>query len=122
MAEPTPEEFEAQQEIVKRVEVFGDDARKMGLYMEGFSVGVGVSPMDAHRHNHEGREEEEEVQTFMIGTFVVGEQAFSDRVLEPEKHDEDMTFRTLTAGADPFEVLREEMRKKNEDGKGPFDE
>ena len=98
------------EEFRERIEKFGDEARKVGLYLEN---------MAGMQHAHS---EDEEPQTIVAATFIVGEQAFSDRVLNPEKHEEDKTFRTLTAGADPFDELRERMKKNIEEGKDPFDE
>lgn len=111
--EPRDEEF------LKKMSDFENEARKIGLYVDGFMVAEG------HLQHDPSQPPTPDDQTNgkqVVVNFFVGEQAFDNRVLEPEKHEEDTTFRTLTAGADPFEVLKEEMRKKREEGKGPFDE
>lgn len=52
--------------------------------------------------------------------FLVGEAAFDDRVLNPEKFAEETEFRALGASADPGSIVGEEIRKDFLDGKGLF--
>lgn len=81
-------------------------ADHLGLYMQGFAVGA----LPNHDHNP-FEDEEPEAHMLLLATFAVGEVAFSDRIMNPEKYDEDGKFREITIDADPLEVSFEELKR-----------
>lgn len=85
----------------------------MGLYLQGVALGGLPDP-----------DNEEEVSPMLLATFAVGSEAFSDRVMNPEKYDEDGKFRELAIEADPIDIIYEELQAEYlaEMGEEPDDE
>lgn len=89
----------------ERIQKLEKSADKLGLYMQGAALGG----LPGHGDDDD---EEENVATLLLATFAVGSEAFSDRVMNPDKYDEDGKFRELAIEADPSEMLFEELRQE----------
>lgn len=98
------EEGEVPEDLRLRADQLEETSRKIGLYLQGFALGI--LPI---------REYGEGGAAAIFATFAVGEEAFSDRVLHPEKYDEDSEFRRLAIKADPSDIILEELRKEYEE-------
>lgn len=86
-------------------EKLGPAAQKIGLYLQGFRI--------AQRESDEG------MKWVIIGDFLMGDVALSDRIIQPEAHDMDEQFRGIVHGAenDEFEEYRAKLQKEI-DGEG----
>lgn len=89
-----------------------DECRKIGLYLMGFVVGA--APSDEHMSV--------EAVEFVMTTFLVGAEAFDDRVLNPKAHEEDTTVRRMDDELDSDEAFIEEMKRRKREGKGILDD
>lgn len=114
------------EEVELLIQEFENEARKLGIYLEGHMIaGAHVHEMDMDHSEFDpssGLAVDPEVPTdlVVVCTLMVGEQAFSDRILHPEKHAEDQEFREMTATVDPFQALKDEMERKLKDGEDPL--
>lgn len=92
---------------------------KIGLYM--VDVNVATTDQDAVGHDlgeDEGQIKEDfrkkmadgEAMWIMNGVFTIGDQAFSDRVLNPEAEADDTAFKI--AAPSEMDILREKMRRE----------
>lgn len=96
-------------DIRQKADALEQSANKIGLYMQGFAMGA--IPKDGHPFD---QDDEAEAQLLLLATFAVGEEAFSDRVMNPEKYDEDGKFRELAIEADPTDIILSELAKEYE--------
>jgi len=101
-------------DIRERMEKFENDARKAGLYLEGFHAG------SAGEITPDGQPVPG--QMFVMVHLLVGDVAFSDRQMNPEKHVEDNEFRKIAAAEDPYDAIRAEMEARIERGEDPLGE
>lgn len=90
--------------LLKRVEA---TMQKEGLYLQ--QAGFMATPED----------DEPDGPVFLQAVFLVGEQAFSDRVVDPEQERVDREFAAMMKGfeVDPAAELREKMAKAMREGK-----
>lgn len=121
--------------INKVIETVKERFEKIGLYV--VDVNVATNDQDAlasvHGHDHSDNSEEGSVKDdfrkkmadgetmwVMQAEFNIGDQAFSDRVLNPEKYVEDTEF--ALAVPSEIEILRERMRREGLAAFEPDDE
>jgi len=97
-------------DIRQKADALEQSANKIGLYMQGFAMGA----IPKHEHPFDQDDEDAEAQLLLLATFAVGEEAFSDRVMNPEKYDEDGKFRELAIEADPTDIILSELAKEYE--------
>lgn len=119
---PFEPDDETQQVIRELVEKLGDNARKLGLYLEG--VGVMANPdsdLDAIRNAQMFKDAVKSgaANVAVIGTFTVGDVAWEKRTLDPEQDEIDNEARMILP--DPVEELRQKMLRAQEEGKSIFD-
>jgi hypothetical protein len=102
--QPDPEEFMA--EMQPRLDGIEQAAQKLGLYMQGY----GFAQVPA--------EDGGAATTVAAVTFIIGDQAFSDRVQNPEKYEQDKELQTMfkESSLDEAEILKEQLRKAVEEG------
>lgn len=100
------------EKVEKLMKRFEQEAQKLGLYMQ--QAGFMSAPEE---------EENEDGPVFLQAVFLVGEQAFSEKVLDPEQERIDREFEALMRGAapDPAAELREKLAKSMREGKSILD-
>jgi hypothetical protein len=88
-----------------------ENMEKLGLYMQ--QAGFMSDPED----------DDPEGPVFMQAVFLVGEQAFSEKVQDPEQDRIDREFEKLMKSAtpDPLDDVREKLRKNMREGKSILD-
>lgn len=103
---------------MEQINKVGEDIKsnfeKLGLYMIDFQVATS----DADAVSEDGEEKEDFRKKLADGesvwmlqtTFTIGSQAFTDRVLNPEKDKEDTEFQVIMPTE--IEMIRERMREK----------
>lgn len=104
MDEMTPEEEAREEEVFRSfIERMDKFARGLGLYMQGAngsrrpleeSVLVGTDPVR---------------RPFVSASFLLGDEAFSDRVQHPERYSDDAEIRRIehaTVKAEAEEIMR----------------
>lgn len=102
--------------INKLAEQVKERFEKIGLYM--VDVNVATSDQDALAEAEAGALKEDfrkkladgESQWLMMAVFNIGDQAFSNRVLDPEAEKEDTEFRT--AMPSEVEIMQEKFRRE----------
>lgn len=117
--DPSDEGQERSLEIDRAVEELRRRAEKIGLYMQDAAIATTSEEMAAHAAANSSsiRDAIEAGAEFLImGVFLVGDQAFSKRVIDPEQHEFDKEAQVLLP--DPAE----ELRKRLEEGKPLFDD
>lgn len=122
-----PDPFEpdgtAHEEIKELVSKLEDATRKIGLYLEDVAV---ASPDQTTALNALTNKEalteavtSGEASLILVGTFAIGDIAFSKRTLDPEQHKVDDEARMLLPK--PEDELRDKIKKALEEGKDIFD-
>lgn len=97
----------------ERIDGFANDARKIGCYLEHGSFDSGVA------HSHPAGDPDETNMVF-VGGFIIGEQAFSDRVMDPEAHKMDHEFRKLADEEGAALTLAEQIAEQLRQGQDPL--
>lgn len=119
-------------EIDELVQKLRDTTEKIGLYMHGATVQSSAEPEVLQSELAQGKTirdliEGESVDFLIRATFNVGEVAWSDRVLDPERAVADFDFRVAapTENEIALEVIRREIReqkKRDADNAGGAEE
>lgn len=111
------------EQIEKLVQDLGKTLEKSGLYLESIEFGtsnmeifegedgdtISPSEIDIRQKMIDG-----EAQFVVTASFSIGEIAFSDRVLNPEKYDEDKRFKAIVPTEE--EMTFDKLKKKMSDG------
>lgn len=84
-------------------------ARKVGLYIRDAGLTMVPTPTDTGM----------EMRPVMIGNFSVGDQAWSDRVQNPEQDSTETEFRKMAVETEKekFEETRAELERRMREGK-----
>lgn len=92
---------------------------KLGLYMVDYGVATNDSEALGHDHGEsEGDVKDDfrkkmadgEAMWILNATFNIGDQAFTDRVLNPEKDAADTEFAVIVP--DEVDIMREKLRRE----------
>jgi hypothetical protein len=100
-------------EIEEMMEELRRRAEKLGLYMQDASIVTSDADVAkrAAAHNVTIRDAMEAGAEFMaIGVFIIGDQAFSNRVIHPEQYEVDKTVQTMLPTE--AEAMKERLTEK----------
>lgn len=104
-------------EIEEMMEELRRRAEKLGLYMQDASIVTSDADIAqrAAAHNVTIRDAMEAGAEFMaIGVFIIGDQAFSNRVLHPEQYEVDKTVQTMLPTE--AEMMKEKLTERMQSG------
>lgn len=107
--------------VQKLTEELTDSTRKIGLYLEHVGIVSRSEPNGGMVFQEKDfREHVENGEVLFVGLFTVGDVAWEKRTIDPEQDEFDKEARTLLP--DPVEMLREKIRRAQEEGRDPFEE
>ncbi len=116
-------------EIKKVIEDIRDRTEKLGLYLRDVKVGAVDSseeedddPMKEMPHSDELKKklQDGDINVIVFTHFTLNELAFSDRIQNPGKVEEDDKF--VLAAPTEFDILKDKMKRNIEAGRNPFDD
>ena len=110
--------------IAPMMEKLDDEAKKLGLYIQGYGV-TQVPDMEGEPIEHEDGHMTVPAKKVVAATFLLGDLAFTDRVQFPEKFEQDEQTRLMMKQMgvdDEAESLKQELQRRIDNGEDIFGE